>query len=352
MARFAMSGASRCSCRRSLFVAPSLGKPVPTLPDEATDGAAQVHARRRTGSDLRQRPINVNEVHDFHGKMTMSEPLVLIPGLTCTAELYAPQWARLGVDRSVTVAEHRLDDSLAGIVERLLAAAPPRFALCGLSMGGYIAFEVMRRAPERVSRLALLDTSAKPATPETNALRTEMIALAEQGQFERVMAMMWLRLVAPARREDRALRDIVRRMASETGPEAFVRQQRAIMGRPDSRPELGGRRRTDAGAGWSRGHLDPGARGRGDRRCYSGCHAGHDPGLWPSGHAGISGHGDRGAGALAFGLRGWRNEPVSAAGGPDLAGSQARCAARSCSARSIRWRCCRSAAPWLPRRKS
>jgi pimeloyl-ACP methyl ester carboxylesterase len=171
--------------------------------------------------------------------MTMSEPLVLIPGLTCTAELYAPQWARLGVDRSATVAEHRLDDSLQGIVERLLAAAPPRFALCGLSMGGYIAFEVMRRAPERVSRLALLDTSAKPATPETNALRTEMIALAEQGQFEHVMAMMWLRLVAPARREDRALRDIVRRMASETGPEAFVRQQRAIMGRPDSRPGLG-----------------------------------------------------------------------------------------------------------------
>jgi pimeloyl-ACP methyl ester carboxylesterase len=170
--------------------------------------------------------------------MTMSEPLVLIPGLTCTAELYGPQWTRLGLGRSVVVAENRLDDSLGGIVQRLLAAAPPRFALCGLSMGGYIAFEVMRRAPERVSRLALLDTSAKPATVETNALRSEMIALAEQGQFERVMAMMWLRLVAPARREDRALREIVRRMANETGTEAFVRQQRAIMGRPDSRPVL------------------------------------------------------------------------------------------------------------------
>lgn len=169
----------------------------------------------------------------------MSEPLVLIPGLSCTAELYAPQWRRLGVGRQVLVAEHRLDDSLSGIVGRLLSAAPPHFALCGLSMGGYIAFEVMRRAPERVTRLALLDTSAKPATPETNALRSEMIALAEAGGFEKVNAAQWLRLVAPSRREDAGLRAVVRRMAAETGPEAFVRQQRAIMGRPDSRPDLG-----------------------------------------------------------------------------------------------------------------
>lgn len=169
----------------------------------------------------------------------MSEPLVLIPGLTCTAELYAPQWRVLGVGRQVLVAEHRLDDSLGAIVERMLALAPPRFALCGLSMGGYLAFEVMRRAPGRVSRLALLDSSAKPPTPESNKLRVEMIKLAETGQFERVMAMMWQRLVAPARREDTPLRDIVRRMALETGPEAFVRQQKAIMGRPDSRADFG-----------------------------------------------------------------------------------------------------------------
>jgi pimeloyl-ACP methyl ester carboxylesterase len=170
----------------------------------------------------------------------MSEPIVFIPGLTCTAELYAPQWRRLGLQRHVMVAEHRLDDTLGGIVERMLAKAPPRFALCGLSMGGYIAFEVMRRAPERVTRLALLDTSAKPATPETNALRQEMIGHAQAGQFERVMALMWQRLVAPARREDAPLRDIVRRMALETGADAFVRQQHAIMARSDSRLDLAG----------------------------------------------------------------------------------------------------------------
>jgi pimeloyl-ACP methyl ester carboxylesterase len=168
----------------------------------------------------------------------MAEPLVLIPGLTCTAELYAPQWRQLGVGRQVLVAEHRMDVTLSGIVQRLLSIAPPRFALCGLSMGGYIAFEVMRQAPERVTRLALLDTSAKPASEATNALRAEMIALAASGQFERVMSMMWMRLVAPARREDQALRDVVRRMATETGAEAFMRQQMAIMGRPDSRRDF------------------------------------------------------------------------------------------------------------------
>ena len=168
----------------------------------------------------------------------MPEAIVMIPGLACTAELYAPQWRGIGAGRQVLVAEHRLDDSMGVIVERLLAAAPSRFALCGLSMGGYVAFEVMRRAPDRVTRLALLDTSAKPPTTESNALRMEMIALAEGGRFEQVMAMMWQRLVAPARREDQALREIARRMALETGPEAFVRQQRAIMGRPDSRKDF------------------------------------------------------------------------------------------------------------------
>lgn len=172
------------------------------------------------------------------GPHAMPEPIVMIPGLTCTAELFAPQWRAIGAGRQVLVAEHRLDDTFAAIVQRLLDAAPARFALCGLSMGGYLAFEVMRRAPGRVTRLALLDTSAKPPTPESNALRTQMIELAEGGRFENVMALMWQRLVAPARREDQALREIARRMALETGPEAFVRQQRAIMGRPDSRTDL------------------------------------------------------------------------------------------------------------------
>lgn len=170
----------------------------------------------------------------------MKEPLVLVPGLSCTAALYAPQWPALADGRLVLAAEHSRDDSLSAIAERLLAAAPPRFALCGLSMGGYVAFEVLRRAPERVTRLALLDTSAKPATPESNEPRAQMIDLAGKGAYDNVTTLLWQRLVAPARLTDEPLRLLVRRMADDVGAEGFIRQQRAIMQRPDSRPVLAG----------------------------------------------------------------------------------------------------------------
>jgi len=165
----------------------------------------------------------------------MKEPLVLVPGLSCNAALYAPQWPALADGRPILVADHSIDDNLPAIAARLLAAAPERFALCGLSMGGYIAFEVLRQAPERVTRLALLDTSAKPASPETNAPREQMIALAEKGAFDNVTTLLWQRLVAPERLTDEPLRLLVRQMADDIGADGFVRQQQAIMKRPDSR---------------------------------------------------------------------------------------------------------------------
>lgn len=170
----------------------------------------------------------------------MKEPLVLVPGLSCNAALYAPQWPALADGRLILVAEHSLDDTLSGIARRILAAAPARFALCGLSMGGYIAFEILRQAPERVTRLALLDTSAKPAMPETNLPREQMIALAEKGAFDNVTTLLWQKLVAPARLTDEPLRLAVRQMAEDVGADGFIRQQRAIMARPDSRPTLAG----------------------------------------------------------------------------------------------------------------
>src|ERR1700728_819240 len=106
-------------------------------------------------------------------------PVVLIPGLTCTARLYAEQVPALWQFGPVTIADHRRDDSMAAIARRILAAAPPRFALAGLSMGGYIAFEIMRQAPERVAKLALLDTGARPEVPERTAQRKPLIALAK-----------------------------------------------------------------------------------------------------------------------------------------------------------------------------
>ena len=103
--------------------------------------------------------------------MAEALPIMLIPGLTCSARLYAEQIPALWRFGPVMVADHTRDDSMAAIARRILAAAPPRFALAGLSMGGYIAFEILRQAPERVAKLALLDTGARAETPEQTERR-------------------------------------------------------------------------------------------------------------------------------------------------------------------------------------
>src|SRR5450830_694789 len=170
--------------------------------------------------------------------MVQSLPLVLVPGLTCTARLYGPQIAALWPFRQVAVADHRRDADMAAIAARILKDAPPRFALAGLSMGGYIAFAMLRLAPERIARLALLDTSARPETPEQSAGREKFIAMAQAGKLADVVETLTPRFLHRNRHGDETLKRIVREMAADTGPEAFVRQQRAIMARLDSRPLL------------------------------------------------------------------------------------------------------------------
>jgi pimeloyl-ACP methyl ester carboxylesterase len=170
----------------------------------------------------------------------MAETLILIPGLACTSHLYDAQIAALSQERRVLVADHTRDDSIRDIAARLLREAPERFSLAGLSMGGYVALEVMRQAPGRVERLALLDTSARPDTPEASRNRERLIALAQEGRLDDITSELWPRLVHPDRQSDPALRGIVDGMMRETGPEVFVRQQRAIMSRADSRPLLPG----------------------------------------------------------------------------------------------------------------
>jgi pimeloyl-ACP methyl ester carboxylesterase len=167
-----------------------------------------------------------------------SLPTVLVPGLTCSARLYADQIPALWQYGPVVVADHRRDDSMAGIARRILADAPPRFMLAGLSMGGYIAFEIMRQAPERVAKLALLDTGARADTPEQTERRKPAIALAEAGRYAEILDLVYPIYVYRDRRNDEALKAIVRSMAQETGVEAYLRQQKAIIGRPDSRPGL------------------------------------------------------------------------------------------------------------------
>jgi pimeloyl-ACP methyl ester carboxylesterase len=165
-------------------------------------------------------------------------PVVLIPGLLLSARMYAQQIPALWNTGPVMVAHHTRDDTMAGIAARILASAPPRFALVGLSMGGYISFEIMRQAPQRIVRLALLDTAARADTAEAAAARRTQMALATSGGFEEVIDALYPRLVHAARLEDSALRELNRQMGREVGVAGYCNQQAAIIARPDSRPTL------------------------------------------------------------------------------------------------------------------
>jgi pimeloyl-ACP methyl ester carboxylesterase len=170
----------------------------------------------------------------------VSEPLpvVLVPGLLCSARLYAAQIPHLWTCGPVLVADHTRDDTMTAIARRILAAAPSRFALVGLSMGGYLSFEILRQASARVTKLALLDTTARADTPEAVASRRAQIALAASGRLAEVADAQFMRLVHPARRADAELRELNQLMSQEVGAEGFARQQTAIVGRVDSRPML------------------------------------------------------------------------------------------------------------------
>jgi pimeloyl-ACP methyl ester carboxylesterase len=165
-------------------------------------------------------------------------PTVLVAGLNCSARLYAEQILVLWQYGPVIVADHRRDDTMAAMARRVLASAPPRFALVGLSMGGYLAFEILRQAAGRVAKLALLDTGARADTPERTAARRPLIALARNGRFAEILDSQYPTLVHRSRHDDAALIAAVRAMNEETGPEAYLRQQAAIISRPDSRPGL------------------------------------------------------------------------------------------------------------------
>jgi pimeloyl-ACP methyl ester carboxylesterase len=171
--------------------------------------------------------------------MTENMPIVLVPSLNGSARLYAPQIPELWRFGPVMVADHTRDDTMAAIARRILDAAPPRFAYVGLSMGGYLAFEIMRQAPERVVKLAVMDTSARVDVPDIVALRRERIALAESGRFEEVIETTWEPLVHPSLRVGTPLKGIHVAMCRDVGPQAYVRQQKACMARVDSRPMLG-----------------------------------------------------------------------------------------------------------------
>lgn len=165
--------------------------------------------------------------------------LVLLPGLLCDERLWRHQVQYLGNIVRVVVADLRVGGSVSGMARAVLDAAPAgRFALAGLSMGGYVALEVMRVAPGRVSRLALLDTSARADTPEQTAARRALVSVAQDGQFDEVPRGLFPGIVHPDRIGDKGLASTVFDMAEAVGAAAFVRQEQAIIDRPDSRGDL------------------------------------------------------------------------------------------------------------------
>lgn len=168
------------------------------------------------------------------------DTLVLLPGLLCDAALFAPQVQVLSGLCRTWVPDLTRDDTMEALARRVLSEAPAQsFSLAGLSMGGYVALEIMRQAPERVRRLALLDTRARPDSPDELERRRTLMRIAESAKgFAPVNKRMLPLLVHPSRLDDAALARIIEEMAERTGIPGYLRQQSAIMSRADFRPGL------------------------------------------------------------------------------------------------------------------
>lgn len=168
----------------------------------------------------------------------MREPLVLIPGMMCDARVFGPQINDLSRDHTVIVAAPTQGETIREMASLLLDQLPPRFALAGLSLGGIIAMEIARRAPDRVNRLALISTSPLADTPNQAAWREPQIVHANIGRLDQAMAEAFSPdVLAPGPSRD-AVIELVFQMAHDIGAETFVRQSRALQRRPDAQRAL------------------------------------------------------------------------------------------------------------------
>jgi pimeloyl-ACP methyl ester carboxylesterase len=170
--------------------------------------------------------------------MAQKIPLILLPGLLCDAALWRYQIKSLEHMANSQVADTTTADNMEALARSVLAAAPSQFALAGLSMGGYVALEIIRQAPERVLKLCLLDTSARADTAEQRAKRQLLLAMSKSGQFRGVTPRLLPMLIHEDRLEDKEITGTITAMAERVGREAFHNQQTAILNRIDSRPSL------------------------------------------------------------------------------------------------------------------
>jgi pimeloyl-ACP methyl ester carboxylesterase len=165
-------------------------------------------------------------------------PTLLIGGLYATPRLFFAQLPALWRLGPVMVADHTRGDDLDDIARRILDGAPPRFALAGLSMGGALALSIVRQAPERVERLALLGATARPEPEEGKPFRRAAIEELRAGRLDELVDSSFPVLVHADKADDDELRATMRDMQRTIGAEAAIRQVEAYMNRPDARPGL------------------------------------------------------------------------------------------------------------------
>lgn len=168
----------------------------------------------------------------------MNEPLLFLPGHMCDARVFAPQVASLSYRMPIHLGSIAAGRSIFEIACSVLESASSRFALAGLSMGGIVAMEIVRLAPGRVTRLALLDTNHRPETAKAAKERRERIERAKAGGFVEVIRdEMKPAYLAGGPNRETAL-ETVMEMAVALGPEIFVMQSEAIISRPDQTATL------------------------------------------------------------------------------------------------------------------
>jgi pimeloyl-ACP methyl ester carboxylesterase len=165
-------------------------------------------------------------------------PTVLIPGLYATPRLFAAQLPALWRHGPVTVADHTRGATFAQVAANVLASAPPRFALAGLSMGGALALEIVRQAPTRVERLALLSSFSAPDTETAKGFRRAALDELRAGRSEALVESSFASLVHPSRAQDTALLGVMKDMLRDTGAEAAINEVETYMNREDARPVL------------------------------------------------------------------------------------------------------------------
>lgn len=171
-------------------------------------------------------------------RATQRISLVLLPGTLNTAVLWQAQVAALSAHADIHLADLTQQDSIAAMADHVLARMPEgRFALAGFSLGGYVALEIMRRAADRVLALALINSSARPETPEGQVGREKTMALAQR-DFARLTSTLIQHMLPPERQEDSMLVANIRAMMNELGAPVFVRQSRVVLARADSRADL------------------------------------------------------------------------------------------------------------------